>query len=283
MRNWFGGGLGLTPALAGIGPALEPRREEKFHTVFRKDQTNARRSTRGGSATQFRAPQSGSGMTRRAAFSLILLVLLPPLGMLLIWRRRIFQTRGRVLLTVLSALLLSVEIYLLLPTQSVSSVTPSPVKAALRTEIPEDDALNALSNMDELLAYGLHPFAVMEGSAGGKKLNALDRLFVPKLRYQSDTYLAEALNAQDLKHIILCGDLNDADIAAHGKAVAAASDRLSIEPQMVESADTQMKIKQADGVVLLVHLWKTKRTDLEQELRICRKLGGNVLGVAVIE
>ena len=139
-----------------------------------------------------------------------------------------------------------------------------------------------IKNMDELLAYGLHPFAVMEGSAGGKKLNALDRLFVPKLRYQSDTYLAEALDAQDLKHIVLCGDLNDAEIVAHGKAVAAASDRLSIEPQMVESADTQMKIKQADGVVLLVHLWKTKRTDLEQELRICRKLGGNVLGVAVI-
>ena len=139
-----------------------------------------------------------------------------------------------------------------------------------------------VKNMDELLAYGLHPFAVMEGSAGGKKLNALDKLFVPKLRYQSDAYLAEALDAQDAEHIILCGDLNDADIAAHGKAVAAASDRLSVEPQMVESADTQMKVKQADGVVLLVHLWKTKRTDLEQELRICQKLGGNVLGVAVI-
>ena len=139
-----------------------------------------------------------------------------------------------------------------------------------------------VKNMDELLAYGLHPFAVMEGSTDGKKLNALDKLFVPKLRYQSDAYLAEALDAQDAEHIILCGDLNDADIAAHGKAVAAASDRLSVEPQMVESADTQMKVKQADGVVLLVHLWKTKRTDLEQELRICQKLGGNVLGVAVI-
>lgn len=139
-----------------------------------------------------------------------------------------------------------------------------------------------IKSVDELLAYGLHPFAVMQGSAGGKKLNALDKLFVPKLRYQSDAYLAEALDAQDAEHIILCGDLNDADIAAHGKAVAAASDRLSVEPQMVESADTQMKVKQADGVVLLVHLWKTKRTDLEQELRICQKLGGNVLGVAVI-
>ena len=139
-----------------------------------------------------------------------------------------------------------------------------------------------IKSVDELLAYGLHPFAVMQGSAGGKKLNALDKLFVPKLRYQSDAYLAEALDAQDAEHIILCGDLNDADIAAHGKAVAAASDRLSVEPQMVESTDTQMKVKQADGVVLLVHLWKTKRTDLEQELRICQKLGGNVLGVAVI-
>lgn len=139
-----------------------------------------------------------------------------------------------------------------------------------------------IKSVDELLAYGLHPFAVMQGSAGGKKLNALDKLFVPKLRYQSDAYLAEALDAQDAEHIILCGDLNDADIAAHGNAVAAANDRLSVEPQMVESADTQMKVKQADGVVLLVHLWKTKRTDLEQELRICQKLGGNVLGVAVI-
>ena len=139
-----------------------------------------------------------------------------------------------------------------------------------------------IKNVDELLAYGLHPFAVMQGSAEKKKLNALDKLFVPRLRYQSDAYLIEALDALDAEHIILCGDLNDTDIAAHGKAVAAGSDRLAIEPQMVESADTQMKAKQADGVVLLVHLWKTKRTDLEQELRICRKLGSNVLGVAVI-
>lgn len=140
-----------------------------------------------------------------------------------------------------------------------------------------------IKNVDELLAYRLHLFAVLEGSAGRKKLNALDKLFMPRLRCQSDAYLTEALNALDAERIVLCGDLNDADIAVHGKAVAAASARLSIGQQMVESADTQMKVKQADGVVLLVHLWKTKRTDLERELRICNKLGGNVLGVAVIQ
>lgn len=139
-----------------------------------------------------------------------------------------------------------------------------------------------IKNVEELLAYGLYPFAVIEGSTNGKKRNALDKLFTPRLRYQSDVYLAEALEAQDAEHIVLCGDLHDSDIAVHGKSVVLAGRKLSIEPQMSESTDTQMKVKQADGVVLLVHLWKTKRTDLEQELRICQKLGGNVLGVAII-
>lgn len=139
-----------------------------------------------------------------------------------------------------------------------------------------------IKNVDELLAYGLHPFAVIEGSTNGKKRNALDKLFTPELRYQSDVYLTEALEALDAERIVLCGDLHDSDIEVHGKAAVLASRKLSIEPQMAESADTQRKVKQADGVVLLVHLWKTKRTDLEQELRICQKLGGNVLGVAII-
>lgn len=152
MRNWFGCGFGLTPALATAGAGPEPRRQEKLHTVFRKDQTEARRSVRGGSAEQFRAPKQQSGMTRRAVFSLILLVLLPPLGMLLIWRRNIFQTRGRVLLTALSALWMAGGIFWLTPSAAVQTVSPAPAKAALRTPIPTDESLNALSNMDELLA-----------------------------------------------------------------------------------------------------------------------------------
>lgn len=139
-----------------------------------------------------------------------------------------------------------------------------------------------IKNEDELLEYGLHPFALIEGGADGKKRNALDRLFSPRLRYQSDAYLAQVLELLDAEHIVLCGDLNDSIIAAHGRAVVSASRRLSLEPQMAESADAQMKVRQADGVVLLVHLWHTKRSDLVQELRICRKLRCDVLGVAVI-
>lgn len=139
-----------------------------------------------------------------------------------------------------------------------------------------------IKNVDELMVYGLHPFALIEGSTGKKKLNALDKLFTPRPRYQSDAYLAEALCTLEAEQIILCGDLSDPDVAAHAKQVGEGNARLSVEQQMVESADTQMKAKQADGVVLLVHLWKTKRADLEQEIRICQKIGARILGVAVI-
>ena len=139
-----------------------------------------------------------------------------------------------------------------------------------------------VKNEDELLAYGLHPFAVVKGSEERKKPNALDRLLMPKYRYQSDDYLAEALDVLDAESIVICGDLGDADIANHAQSVAEASQKLHVAPQMVESAKTQAKAKQADGVVLVVHLWKMKRADLEQEIRICQKIGARVLGVAII-
>lgn len=140
-----------------------------------------------------------------------------------------------------------------------------------------------IKNVDELRCYGLHRFAVLEEVGPKKKLNALDRLFTPKLRVQSDDYLVQALEVIHAEHIVLCGDLNDPEIAAHAQRIGAANAKLSVEPQMVQSAETQMKACQADGVLLLVRLWKTARADLEQEIRICQKLGISILGVAVIE
>ena len=51
---------------------------------------------------------------------------------------------------------------------------------------------------------------------------------------------------------------------------------------MTADAHSQAQAKAAGSVVLTVHLWKTPRVDLEQELRICRELGVRVDGVAVI-
>lgn len=140
-----------------------------------------------------------------------------------------------------------------------------------------------IKNLDDLRCYGLHRFATLEKTGPKKKLNALDRLFTPKLRVQSDDYLVQALEAIQADRIVLCGDLDDPEIAAHAKRVGAASAKLSVEPQMVQSAETQLKACQSDGVLLFVRLWKTARADLEQEIRICQKLGISILGVAVIE
>lgn len=139
-----------------------------------------------------------------------------------------------------------------------------------------------IKNVNELTDCGLHLFAVLGEGKPGRKLNALDRLFAPRLRCQTDEYLAKALDVLDAESIVLCGDLSDSDIAEHAGNAQKASCKLSVEEQMMESADTQMKVKQADGVVLFVHLWKTKRSYLEQEIRICQKIGGKILGVAVI-
>ena len=51
---------------------------------------------------------------------------------------------------------------------------------------------------------------------------------------------------------------------------------------MTTDANAQAQAKTAGSLVLAVRLWKTRRADLEQELRICRELGVYVAGVAVI-
>ena len=51
---------------------------------------------------------------------------------------------------------------------------------------------------------------------------------------------------------------------------------------MTADAHAQAQAKVSGSVVLVVRLWKTRRADLEQELRICRELGVHVDGVTVI-
>ena len=104
--------------------------------------------------------QKSGGITGRAVLALILCFIVPPIGLLYIWRQGVFQLRGRVLLTVLSG----VEIMLLfvsglfglikwntLP----STVEPVPGSAIAVTAQPDDATLNALSNIDDLVAQGV--------------------------------------------------------------------------------------------------------------------------------
>ena len=96
-------------------------------------------------------PGSGTPKSGRGVFGFILTVLVPPLGLLFLWRKEIFRVRGRMFLTVLATVEMGVLIALLLPRSSLTTVSPIPGSAARITHAPESEALNALSNMDQLL------------------------------------------------------------------------------------------------------------------------------------
>lgn len=134
----------------------------------------------------------------------------------------------------------------------------------------------------ELLAYGLHPFAVMADRKETRKKNPIDRLLAPKTRVNDTDYLARALGCLKLEHVMLIGSAEDESVAALLAGMKAKDGSVLTGAMLNDDAAAQEMAAQADGVVLVVHLWKTRRADLEQEIRICQKLGYPVLGVVVI-
>lgn len=96
-------------------------------------------------------PGSSVSKSRRGIFGALLTLLLPPLGLLFLWRKEVFRTRGRLVLTALATVEMGVFFALMLPRATLSTVSPIPGTAARITAAPESEALNALSNMDQLL------------------------------------------------------------------------------------------------------------------------------------
>ena len=62
----------------------------------------------------------------RALTAFLLLIILPPVGIALLWRKKIFLTRGRILLTAVSTLILMAMLIPLMPEGGMQTVTPSP-------------------------------------------------------------------------------------------------------------------------------------------------------------
>lgn len=140
----------------------------------------------------------------------------------------------------------------------------------------------SIKNPDDLLGYGLYPLAVLKGAPSGKKRCALDRLFEPRREYQTDEYLAGALAALGADKPLVCGDLEDPDMQTLAGRFGDLLPGAVFAASMTADAHAQAQAKASGSVVLVVRLWKTRRADLEQELRICRELGVHVDGVTVI-
>lgn len=90
--------------------------------------------------------------SNRALGGLMLTLLLPPIGIAYLWRRGVFRTRGRVLLSCVATIEMAVLLALLLPTAELSQEAPMAHLPVAVTIAPDDGIVTALSNIDQLLA-----------------------------------------------------------------------------------------------------------------------------------
>jgi len=88
----------------------------------------------------------------RATTGLILTLLLPPIGLIYLWREGVFRTRGRMLLTCLATVEMALLFTLILPGGDLMVQAPVPMVPVAATVAPDDGVVNALSNIDQLLA-----------------------------------------------------------------------------------------------------------------------------------
>lgn len=88
----------------------------------------------------------------RAAGGLLLTLLLPPIGLIYLWREGVFRTRGRMLMTVIATIEMAVLLMLVLPKNTLTGDAPVPAAPAAATSVPDSGVVSALSNIDQLLA-----------------------------------------------------------------------------------------------------------------------------------
>ena len=89
---------------------------------------------------------SGSRRAKRGPFCLALTLLIPPLGLLFLWRNGVFRTRGRMLLTVVATIEMAVIFTIAMPKPELYTSLPVPVVPLAVTPAPKDDVVTALSN-----------------------------------------------------------------------------------------------------------------------------------------
>ena len=121
-----------------------------------------------------------------------------------------------------------------------------------------------------------------EDERAKRKSNPIDRLLTPKKRVNDAAYLAQTLRSLKLERVMLSGSAADESVTALLCEMGGKDGTLLTGAMLSVDGAAQEMAAQADGVVLVVHLWKTRRDDLEQEIRICQKLGYPVLVAVVI-
>lgn len=104
--------------------------------------------------------QAESGISSRALRTLIMCLIIPPVGLLYMWRNGVFRFKGRCIISAIVCvemmLLMCWGLFGLINWHTMpSTVTPVPGHAAYATAQPDDATINALSNIDEVVAMNM--------------------------------------------------------------------------------------------------------------------------------
>lgn len=99
-----------------------------------------------------RRPSPQRAISLRGLGTILLTLVLPPVGLLLMWCLGVFRVRGRMLLTTLATLEMMAFFVLITPKVELQDQLPLPVPPAAVTQPPaQDETLTALYNIEELL------------------------------------------------------------------------------------------------------------------------------------
>ncbi len=126
---------------------------------------------RGGSSSAssayMRRPNENNALTARAAIAFVLTIVCAPLGILYMWRAGVFRVRGRVLMTLIGAVVMVFVFSLASPETEAQPVLPTASKPQAIALVSEDESATALSNMDQLLGLAPAPDAAVPVPAEG--------------------------------------------------------------------------------------------------------------------
>lgn len=108
--------------------------------------------TRNNTSSQaIRRPSKQRAISMRGLGVILLLLILPPVGLLVLWYRGVFRARGRMVLTALATAEMMLLCVLLTPRPALVNQLPLPISPPAVTQAPETDNLSALYNIEELL------------------------------------------------------------------------------------------------------------------------------------
>lgn len=139
-----------------------------------------------------------------------------------------------------------------------------------------------IKTVQELTDAGLYPIACLQ-PADAQKQDFVDKLFAnPVLPTNSREYLLNACKALCAGKTVLCGDAQDASTAEIMHWLASQMDGFCAMDLLTRDENGPIAVKESEGAIFFVRLWKTTVSQLRRELDIVKKTDKPVKGIVVL-